>query len=205
MKDAGKQATLGRWQRPVEELCCVNPACADRGRCGAGNVTVRNGKGGGRWRVLRCSTCRAEFSERKGSALWGTRMAPDRVEAIASHLKEGGGIRSTARLVGASKTGVTSVAIRIGLHAHALHDERVRGLVVREAQFDEKWAFVEKKQKNCDDSKPEDAKAGDQWDHTAIDVESRFVVAVVVGKRDSSALTEVVSEFARRTDGAPPL
>jgi len=193
-----------RWQRPLDELCCVNPACLDRGRQGAGNLCVRLGKGGGRWRVLGCTSCKTEFSERKGTPLWRTRMSPERAEAIASHLKEGCGIRKTSRLVGASKDGVTSIAIRLGLHARALHDQRARGLNVREAQFDEKWSFVEKKQKNCDDTKPEDLEAGDQWDHTAIDVDSRFVVSVVVGKRTGDRLTEVVRDFAERTGGAPP-
>jgi hypothetical protein len=194
----------GALQRPIEELCCVNPECADHGRRGADNLKVRQGKGGWRWRILRCSTCKAEFSERKGTALWGSRMAPERAEAIASHLKEGCGIRKTVRLVGASKTGVTAMAIRLGLHARALHDERARRLSVNEVQFDEKWAFVGKKQKHCDDSLPEDAEAGDQWDHTAVDVPSRFVVSVVVGKRDRERLKEVVGDFAERTGGAPP-
>ena len=30
-----------------------------------------------------------------------------------------------------------------------------------------------------------DAMAGDQWDHTVVDVESRFAVSVDVGKRTS--------------------
>jgi hypothetical protein len=72
-------------------------------------------------------------------------MPPERAAAIASHLKEGCGIRKTARLVGASKNGVTSIAIRVGLHAHHLHEEKVRGVESTEAQFDEKWSFVEKK------------------------------------------------------------
>jgi len=72
-------------------------------------------------------------------------MAPEKAEDIASHLKEGCGIRKTARLVGASKDGVTSIGIRLGLHARALHDERVKDLEVNEAQFDEKWCFVGKK------------------------------------------------------------
>jgi len=139
------EPVLGRFQRPVEELCCVNPECPDRGQRGLGNVSVRKGKGGGRWRVLRCSTCRTEFSERKGTPLWGTRMPPDKAEAIAKHLKEGCGIRKTARLVGASKDGVTNMAIRLGLHARSMHDKWVVGIDVQEAQFDEKWSFVGKK------------------------------------------------------------
>ncbi len=197
-------AGLGRLQRPLAELCCVNSECPDAGQQDHGNLSVRTGKGGGRWRMLRCATCKTEFSERKGTPLWGSTMAPDKVEAIASHLKEGCGIRKTARLVGASKDGVTSIAIRLGLHARALHDERVRGLDVDEAQFDEKWSFVGKKQKNCDILDPADEDKGDQWDHTALDVDSRMVVSLVVGKRSRENLEEVVADFADRTGGAPP-
>jgi len=195
---------LGPLQRPLEELCCVNSECPDKGQRGHDNLSVRKGKGGGRWRILRCSTCKTEFSERKGTALFGTKMSPEKIVTVAQHLKEGCGIRKTVRLTGASKTGVTSMAIRLGLHARALHDERVRELDVAEAQFDEKWAFVGKKQKNCDPSDPGDDAMGDQWDHTAVDVDSRFVVSLVVGKRDREALEEVVGDFASRTGGAPP-
>ena len=205
---AGKRTApdegLGRLQLRLAELCCVEPECADVEKRDHGNLSVRTGKGGGRWRVLRCSTCGTEFSERKGTPLWGTRMPPERALAIAKHLKEGCGIRKTARLTGASKTGVTSIGIRLGLHAKAVHDERVVGLDVDESQFDEKWAFVEKKQKNCDPSDPEDDDKGDQWDHTAIAVESRLVVSMAIGKRDRETLEEVVSDFAERTGGPPP-
>lgn len=182
----------------------MNPECLDKGRRGHGNLSVRTGKGGGRWRILLCSTCKTEFSERKGTPMFGMTMRPERIVAIAEHLKEGCGIRKTARLTGASKSGVTSCGIRLGLHAKAVHDERVVGLVVDEVQFDEKWAFVGKKQKNCDPSDPEDDDKGDQWDHTALDVESRMVVSLVVGKRDGETLKAVVSDFAERTGGSPP-
>lgn len=132
-------------QSPLASLCCVNTQCPLAGRHGAGNLSVRKGKGGGRWRILRCAACRSEFSERKGTALWGSRMSLDKTLAIASHLKEGCGIRQTARLVSASKDGVTAVAKRLGLHAKQFHDQQAQGLQVDEVQFDEKWAFVEKK------------------------------------------------------------
>lgn len=148
------EANATPWRHPLEELCCVNPSCPDRGKKNNGNLSVRNGKGSSRWRILRCSSCHKEFSERKGTALWGTRMHPEKAEAIASHLKEGCGIRKTARLVGASTDGVTSIAIRLGLHAQALHDSRVRNIEVSEAQFDEKWAFVGKKTKELRPPKP---------------------------------------------------
>lgn len=51
---------------------------------------------------------------------------------------------------------------------------------------------------------PADAAKGDQWDHTIIDVPSRFVVSLVVGKRDAATLAAVVADFADRTGGVPP-
>jgi transposase-like protein len=199
-----KKEQLSEWQLPLEQLCCVNSDCEVAGQRGQGNLAVRTGKGRGKWRILRCSKCRTEFSERKGTPLWGTTMPPERAAAIANHLAEGCGIRKSSRLTGASKNGVTSIGKRLGFHAVSLHDERALDLDVSEAQFDEKWSFVEKKQKQCDDAKPEDALAGDQWDHTAVDVESRFVVSLTVGKRTSESLVETVADFAERTGGAPP-
>ena len=49
--------------------------------------------------------------------------------------------------------------------------------------MDEKWAFVGKKQKHCDDDDPADDRLGDQWDHVALDPEHRLVLSVVPGKR----------------------
>jgi transposase-like protein len=131
--------------RPLEQLCCVNPDCPQAGVYAGDNLSVCPSKGSGRFRILRCATCKSEFSERKGTALWGSRMADDKALAIAQHLQEGCGIRRTARLVGASKDGVTAVAIRLGLHAKRFHDQQAQNLVVKEVQFDEKWSFVEKK------------------------------------------------------------
>ena len=59
----------------------------------------------------------------------------------------------------------------------------------REVQFDEKWAFAGKKEKNCGH---DDAKQGDCWDHVAYDPEHKFVVSVVPGKRTTENVEQVV-------------
>jgi hypothetical protein len=69
----------------------------------------------------------------------------------------------------------------------------------REVQFDEKWSFVAKKEKNCDPTDPADDRKGDTWDHVAIDAESRLVVRVVPGERTSESVVAVVEDFKRRT------
>lgn len=68
-------------------------------------------------------------------------------------------------------------------------------------QFDERWDFVGKKEKN---GEPEEAHAGDCWDHVALDPESRSVVSLVVGKRTAEATQELVRDFHRRTGGRIP-
>lgn len=71
----------------------------------------------------------------------------------------------------------------------------------REVQFDEKWAFVAKKEKNCDPDNPADAHRGDNWDHVAFDPEHRLVVSVVPGKRTSENTRCLVEDFKKRTQG----
>jgi len=71
----------------------------------------------------------------------------------------------------------------------------------REVQFDEKWAFVGKKEKHCDPDEPDDARQGDHWDHVALDAEHRLVVSVVPGKRTSENVRTLVQDFKARTQG----
>ena len=70
----------------------------------------------------------------------------------------------------------------------------------REAQLDEKWSFVFKKQEQCDPDNPDDTNRGDYWDHVAFDPEHRLVLVVVPGARDVEAVEEVVDELKQRTD-----
>ena len=70
-----------------------------------------------------------------------------------------------------------------------------------EVQFDEKWAFVGKKKKNCDDTDTADSQQGDNWDHVAYDPEHRLVVSVVAGKRTAKNVEKLVADFKKRTGG----
>jgi IS1 family transposase len=70
----------------------------------------------------------------------------------------------------------------------------------REVQLDEKWAFVGKKQAQCDPADPDDAQCGDHWDHVAYDPEHRLVLAVVPGSRTIENTEAIVEEMARRLD-----
>ena len=70
--------------------------------------------------------------------------------------------------------------------------------LTREVQFDEKWSFVAKKEKNCDPTDPADDRKGDTWDHVAIDAESRLVVSVEPDERTAENVVAVVGHLKRR-------
>ncbi|VTR97311.1 Marine sediment metagenome DNA, contig: S01H1_L04904 OS=marine sediment metagenome GN=S01H1_13053 PE=4 SV=1 [Gemmata massiliana] len=85
----------------LSSFCCLNPGCADQGKRGHGNLTVtaRYGPSQSR-RMLRCRTCTARFSERKGTPLFDARLPPGKVRHVLAHVAEGIGTRKTARLTG---------------------------------------------------------------------------------------------------------
>lgn len=67
--------------------------------------------------------------------------------------------------------------------------------------MDEKWSFVGKKQKHCDEADPADAWRGDRWDHVALDAVHRLVLSVVPGKRSVEKVQALVADVKRRTGG----
>ena len=81
----------------------------------------------------------------KGTVWYLSRLPPEKALAISRHLAEGDGIRKTGRLVGATQETVIRLNRMLGEHGKALHEEKVRGVRVREAQADEMWSFVGKK------------------------------------------------------------
>ena len=106
-------------------FCCQNPDCPDHGKRRRGNLTVCGHYGPQQLRLLYCRTCKARFSERKGTALFDTRLPPGKVLDVLRHLAEGVGVRKTSRLTGVNKDTVSRYALLAGDHAQKLHDELV--------------------------------------------------------------------------------
>lgn len=110
----------------LKNFCCQNPACRDYGQRGKGNLRVcfRNGPNKQR-RVLACRTCQKRFSERKGTALYRSKLPPEKALSVLQHLQESCGVRQTGRLVGVNKNTVVRLAVLAGQQAQQLHDELV--------------------------------------------------------------------------------
>jgi transposase-like protein len=111
---------------PIEHLCCQNSQGPDACVRGGGNLTFRGWSGKSR-RIRRvyCRTCKAHFSERKGTVLEHARLPDDQALALLKHLQEGCGTRAPSRLVAVDKNTVTRYLAVAGAHAEKLHDELV--------------------------------------------------------------------------------
>jgi IS1 family transposase/transposase-like protein len=190
----------------LSRFCCQNSRCPDFGRRGAGNLTVTGRLGKSRqYRLLYCRTCRARFSERKGTPLYRAHLPEGKVFSILEHIHEGCGVLKTARLVKVHPDTVSRYGLTAGQHSRAAHDELVAHTPeTRELQMDEKWSFVAKKEKNGDEDDPEDRFRGDCWDHVAFDPEHRLVVSVVPGERTAESVQELVNDVKERLGGRAP-
>jgi LacI family transcriptional regulator len=109
----------------LSRFCCLNPPCPLVGQRDAGNLYVRARYGKQDRRLLCCRACQSRFSERKGTALFGSKLPDEKSLSVLEHLHEGCGVRQTARLTKVNRATVGRLAERAGEHARALHDELV--------------------------------------------------------------------------------
>ena len=71
----------------LETLACVNERCESYGQKGQNNLTVGKIYGKDGIRYLGCQCCGQEFSERKRTALWNTKVSEDKAIAVAVRVK----------------------------------------------------------------------------------------------------------------------
>jgi IS1 family transposase len=169
----------------LDSIACVNERCVLYGQKGQNNLTVRKSYGQDAIRYLRCRCCGAEFSERKRTALWNTKVAEEKAVAVAEHLAEGCSLKATARLAKVHPSVVQRLNKTVGFHAEAFHDERVHALNVVALEADERHGYTH------DKSQP-------QWEAEVIDPESKFVVSHVQGRRDEELIRRLLEDAAQR-------
>ena len=169
----------------LETLACVNDRWAMYGQTGQDNLTVRKIYGQDALRYLRCQCCGKEFSERKQTALWNTKVAEEKAVAVADHLAEGCSLKATARLVKVHPSVVRRLNQTVSRHAEVFHDERVHDLDIVALEADERHGYA------YDKSQP-------QWEAEVMDPDSKFVLSHVQGRRDEALIRRLLEDAARR-------
>ena len=170
---------------PLESLSCVNSRCDLVGQIGQGNLIVRKVYSQDKIRYLRCTSCQREFSERKGTSLWNTKIREAKAISVAEHLSEGNSLKGTARLVKVASSTVRRLGRIVGQHAQAFHNEKVQNITVDSLHADERWGFVANKKQPM-------------WEAEVIDPASKFVLSHVQGERNGEMIQTLLADCASR-------
>jgi hypothetical protein len=132
--------------REHEQCFCPNEQCKDYGLRGHGNIGIRAKYGKDKNRdLLYCRTCGKRFAASRASALFGLHLPAETIRQIIHHAAEGVGVRATARLLGLDKDTVNRVILRAGEHCARVLSGLLTSLQLTEAQLDELWTFVKKR------------------------------------------------------------
>jgi IS1 family transposase len=117
--------------------------------------------------------------------------------AVIAALVEGNSIRATARMTDVSKPTILKLLADLGQVCVAYHDVMVRDVAAQRVQCDEIWSFVGCKQKNVrgDDER---GYRGDLWTWTAIDADSKLMIAWNVGAHNLSSAYTFMADLAGR-------
>ena len=130
------------------------------------------------------------------------RLSTEKQAQILACLVEGNSMRATCRIAGVAKKTPEKLLRDIGQACWDYHNKHVRNLTVKRVQCDEVWSFVGCKSKNVPISKRQLFGWGSVWTWTAIDSDSKLMIAWHVGERNvRSALTfmhDVRSRLANR-------
>lgn len=121
-------------------------------------------------------------------------------------------MRSISRVADVSINTVSKLLAEAGAACEAHHDQAVRGVKAQRVQCDEIWSFIYAKERNVKAAKSAPEGAGDCWTWTALDADSKLMIAWAVGDRDAESangfMQDVAARLANRvqltTDGHGP-
>jgi IS1 family transposase len=117
---------------------------------------------------------------------------------ILTLLVEGSSLRSITRITGVSINTVTKLVVDAGMASATFHDETVRNVKAKRVQCDEIWSFTYTKAKNVKHAKAAPEGAGDTWTWTALDSDTKLMIAWWVGGRDSNTGFQFLSDLESR-------
>lgn len=177
---------------PLDSLACVNAECERYGHSGQQNLSVRKTYGRDEIRYLHCRCCGSEFSERKNTALWNSKIPEARAIDVAELISEGMSIKGTARKTRTHASTIRRLALKSGQHAQRFHHSQATSLPSQTIEMDERHGYVESKEQPI-------------WDAVTIDPKSKFIVQLEVGHRDTSLIERLMCHSAERLATPPTL
>ena len=158
---------------------CPNMSCCDRGKAGAGNITIHSQQEG----RYKWETCDKTFSATTGTAVYGVKKATDQFVLVVTLLAYGCPPQAIVAAFGLDERTVKAWFRRAGNHCQRVHEH-----------YREQSAF-DLGQVQADEIKVK-TQGGSVWMALALMVSTRLWLAGAVGtKRDKSLVAEVAGQI----------
>jgi IS1 family transposase len=178
---------------------CPHTGCRYRGWLGLGNLRANGHPSGGPWRQFHRTACQGYFPEHHGTLCHGKQVPVELIVRVLACLAEGLGIRATACVFEVDPNTVlqwlSEAADQLQAFAHYFLCE----IHMRQLQVDELYAVLSA-MKTGDLSEDEAIRRLAQsphWVWTAVDPETKLLLAIDVGPRTRAMAQRVLHQMAR--------
>ena len=177
---------------------CPHAGCDYQGWLGLGNLRANGHPSGGLWRQLYCRACKGYFLETHGTLLHGKRMSVELIVRVLACLAEGLGIRATARVFEVDPNTVLQWLVEAAEQLQAFSAHVLCDVHVRQLQLDELYAVLRgvKNGEISEDNAIKRLERSRHWVWTAIDPESKLLLATAIGPRTLAMAQRVVHQVA---------
>ena len=175
---------------------CPHTGCDYRGWLGLGNLRANGHPSGGPWRQFQCRACEGYFLETHGTLFHGKRVAVELIVRVLACLAEGLGIRATARVFEVAPNTVLHWLVEAAEHLRAFSTYFLCDLHVGQLQLDELYAVLRgvKAGEISEENALKRLEHARHWVWTAIDPESKLLLAIDIGPRTLAMAQRVVHQ-----------
>ena len=175
---------------------CPHTECDYRGWLGMGNLRANGHPSGGPWRQFHCLGCNGYFPEHHGTIFHGKQAAVELIVRVLACLAEGLGIRATARVFEVDANTVLHWLVEAAEQLKAFASYFLCEVHVQQIQLDELYAVLSavKGGQRSEEEAIQRRSRAPHWVWTAIDPQSKLLVAITVGPRTQAMAQRVVHQ-----------
>jgi IS1 family transposase/transposase-like protein len=187
---------------------CPHPGCRYRGWLRRGNLRANGHPNGGPWRQFQCTACEGYFPEHHGTLFHGKQVAVELIVRVLACLAEGLGIRATARVFEVAPNTVLHWLVEAAEQLHAFTSYFLCEVHVQQVQLDELYTVLSavKDGQMREEEAIQRLSRSPHWVWTAIDPQSKLLLAIAVGPRTRAMAQRVVHQVVQvLASGCVPL
>ncbi len=175
---------------------CPHTDGDDRGWLGLNTLRANGHPSGGPWRQLHCASCDGSFPEHHGTIFHGKQAAVELMVRVLACLAEGLGIRATARVFEVDPKTVLHWLGEAAEQRKAFASYFLCDVHVQQVQLDALYAVLSavKDGQMREEAALRRLSRSPQWVWTAIDPQSKRLLAITVGPRTQAMAQRVVHQ-----------